>query len=1027
MLLVGAAGVASAQITDIADIQAAPASYDGTVVTVEGQVYVPSNYRGSTISGYIQDESGRGINLYGDGADVSALQDTGNIVQVTGEVDLYFTTVEIVNISDVTLVSSGNPELEPEQLSTGAAADSEWEGTFIEIQGRILSQAVGGPGVNYTVNDGSGPIVVRVVDTLGAPSFGNGKTIIARGAGGQYQDDYQVLVGSASDVYEAGAGPDTTPPTVVSAAAGDETEVTVTFNEALDATTAEAAGNYSVYETATPANTVSVSSASLSGAAVTLTLGSALTSDTGYTVEVQNVEDAAGNPIAASNTATFTYTAVATTSIAVIQADPDGYDGQVVTVQGQVYIPSDYRGTTISGYIQGASGRGINVFGSTADVAALQDIGNIVQVTGEIDVYFTTVEIIVSDVVLVSSGNDPLTPLQLSTGAAANSNYEGTFIEVTGEIISQAVGGPGTNYTVNDGSGPIVVRVVDPLGAASFSNGTTITARGAGGQYQDDYQVNVGFAADVFEYTGGTDTTPPTVVSVAAASETQLTVGFSEALDETGAETVTNYSVYETATPANAISVTAASLSGTTVTLTLASALVEETGYTIVVTNVEDGAGNAIGASNSASFTYTASGATPIADVHENLAYWTGRDVTVRGQVFLPGDYLGVRTSGYIQDASGRGINVFSFDMGQDAVYDIGNIVEVTGEVTLYGTTVEIVMSDLTLISADNPPLQPLDLATTAQANDSDYEGTYIRVSGEIQSISENGTSPVHTNYTISDGTSPVIVRVAQSFGAPVFDVGDVIWAAGAGSQFGSDFQVLVGLTSDLTDEEPADTSPPVLMQVYQNAPEQITLRFNEELDEDSAEDVANYTINVPAKADVTVVLASYSGQGLVVLTLSEEIDLDAGWTVSVTGVADTEGNTSTIVQTAEIEPEPATKVTLDGPINTFLPREGEEYPITMNLLPSMVAAGAQTEVSLRIFDMQGRLVLNLYDSRFMPDVQGDFEDESSHTVVWNGRDEFFDLVPAGAYVAHLSVTESTTGKRHQAQMPVVVATRLER
>ena len=123
----------------------------------------------------------------------------------------------------------------------------------------------------------------------------------------------------------------------------------------------------------------------------------------------------AGNTIAGSNTATFTWAGSNATPIATIQANPQSFDGQTVTVEGQVYIPTNYRGdTTFSGYIQDGSGRGINIFGTQANVAALQDPGNIVRVTGEVDIFFTTVEILnLIEVTLLSSGNPPLTPLAL--------------------------------------------------------------------------------------------------------------------------------------------------------------------------------------------------------------------------------------------------------------------------------------------------------------------------------------------------------------------------------------------------------------------------------------------------------------------------------------------------------------------------------------------------------------------------------------------------------------------------------------
>jgi hypothetical protein len=488
-------------ITPIADIQANPNAFQGQVVTVEGQVYIPTNYRGSIFSGYIQDASARGINLFGSGGDNALLFDTSNVVRVTGTVDLFFTTVEILDITEVVLVSSGNPPLTAAILSTGSAASPAWEGTFIESTGPITSAARGGPAWNYTTNDGSGPVVIRVDDALGAPQFSVGQTITGRGAGAHFQADFQILVGNSSDVFVGGGGPDTTPPELAGASGVSTTLVDVSFSESVTASTAEQVGNYEVFVTATPMNTLPISSATLasSGQLVALALGSALQQGTGYTVRVNNVEDEAGNVIAANSTVSFTFSTSPITAIADIHADLNAFLGQVVTIQAQVYIATNYRSTIFSGYVQDSSQRGINLFGGGANNTALFDTSNIVRLTGTVEIFFSTVEIVdITDVTLVSSGNPPLTPAALGTGAAANTMWEGTFIEASGTISTAARGGPGWNYTIDDGSGPVTIRVIDDVGASELSVGEMITGRGAGSQFQTEFQILVGDANDVF-------------------------------------------------------------------------------------------------------------------------------------------------------------------------------------------------------------------------------------------------------------------------------------------------------------------------------------------------------------------------------------------------------------------------------------------------------------------------------------------------------------------------------------------------
>jgi hypothetical protein len=198
VLATRAAPVTAGGVVPIADIHSNLAMYVGQIVTVQGQVYIPNNYRQNPFapSGYIQDGSGRGINLFGMTPANALLQDIGNVVLVQGEVLLFnSTTVEITSITDVELVSGGNPPLQPQHVTAAQANSSAWEGTYIEITGEITSQAPFGPARHYTVNDGSGTIVVRVVDALGLPQQPNGAVVTARGAGSGFNGQFQIIVG----------------------------------------------------------------------------------------------------------------------------------------------------------------------------------------------------------------------------------------------------------------------------------------------------------------------------------------------------------------------------------------------------------------------------------------------------------------------------------------------------------------------------------------------------------------------------------------------------------------------------------------------------------------------------------------------------------------------------------------------------------------------------------------------------------------------------------------------------------------
>jgi hypothetical protein len=97
---------------------------------------------------------------------------------------------------------------------------------------------------------------------------------------------------------------DTTPPLLISATPINANQVDVLFNEALDAVSANLAGNYNIN------NGINIQSAQLDGtnpALVHLNLLTALTNNTNYQLTVNNVSDLALNPIANNSLSNFTY------------------------------------------------------------------------------------------------------------------------------------------------------------------------------------------------------------------------------------------------------------------------------------------------------------------------------------------------------------------------------------------------------------------------------------------------------------------------------------------------------------------------------------------------------------------------------------------------------------------------------------------------------------------------------------------------------------------------------------------------
>jgi hypothetical protein len=104
-------------------------------------------------------------------------------------------------------------------------------------------------------------------------------------------------------------------------------------------------------------------------------------------------------------------------------------------------------------------------------------------------------------------------------------------------------------------------------------------------------------------------------------------------------------------------------------------------------------------------------------------------------------------------------------------------------------------------------------------------------------------------------------------------------------------------------------------------------------------------------------------------------------------------------------------QISLSVPNKPFAPDQGEKLPIEYS------AGTVHSHVTLRLFDMSGRMITTLFDGTGLP-----------FPVVkqWDGRDQLGELVPLGTYICHLEVVNNNTGKRTVKIAPIVVGTILK-
>jgi hypothetical protein len=183
-----------------------------------------------------------------------------------------------------------------------------------------------------------------------------------------------------------------------------------------------------------------------------------------------------------------------------------------------------------------------------------------------------------------------------------------------------------------------------------------------------------------------------------------------------------------------------------------------------------------------------------IAEIQANPSAFTV--VTIQGVVTLgAGVTITTRTDAYVQDGSGRGINIFSFD-APDPLLVRGNEVRITGTVEEFQGVTEITDFTSELISTGSPIPDPLVLST-GQANNTDLEGTYIGVKGVITGIGVVGSG---TNINVDDGSGEVLVRVWDITGINIsaLNEGDSVEVRAVMDIFDNESQLVPGYQDEI-------------------------------------------------------------------------------------------------------------------------------------------------------------------------------------------------------------------------------------
>ncbi len=517
---------------------------------------------------------------------IPGLKDTsGNNLAQT--VTTSFTTVP----PDLTppVVTSINPAGGASEvpISTAIAVTFSEALDAASVNGSTVSLGTaGGASVSATVSYNSATHTVSLVPSVALSKSTTYTVSIAGGNGGVQDAAGNSLAQTITSTFTT-VVPDLTPPTVTSMnpASGAtnvlaDTAVTITFSEALDASTV----NSTNISLRTNAGVVVAAAVTYNAAShtVTLTPNTPLSNNAVYRVSVANgVKDAAGNALATSVTTSFTTIAAPVPSAAMSSLWSDSTTPSTADVGEPQSLELGIKFTAnADGFI-----RGVRFYKSSSNTGS--HIGNLWSSSGQ----------------LLATGT--------FTGESASGwqtlDFASPVAVAAGTTYIASYYAPNGHFAVNRsyfGGQFTSSQLSVPANGGVFKYGNTTAFPNSSFQ-SSNYWVDVMYS--VATMPPAPDTTPPTVASVNPANKagdvattTSITVAFSEALD---AASVNNGTVrlLDGGTQINAS--LAYNSSSNTVTLTPNTALAHNRTYTLSISGVTDTAGNTLASTFNSTFT----------------------------------------------------------------------------------------------------------------------------------------------------------------------------------------------------------------------------------------------------------------------------------------------------------------------------------------------------------------------------------------------------------------------------------------
>ncbi|UCH27150.1 MAG: SUMF1/EgtB/PvdO family nonheme iron enzyme [Trueperaceae bacterium] len=398
-------------------------------------------------------------------------------------------------------------------------------------------------------------------------------------------------------------------PSVLGAVALDSTTVLVNFSEPLRDSAADPS-RYAIQN----ASGLAVIGATLNEFGTQATLTTPPQAVTSYTLTVSGVQDTAGNPIGAANTATF---------FGISDASPPSLAGAISLSNTEVLVTFSEAMETagVANTSNYTISPVLNITGAEQQPGATMVLLTTApQEQVNYTLIATNVKSAASKKLIDPTGNsatfsgipvdDGSPPEILSAVATSTTSVQVNFSEPLRDNAADA-----TLYDITDAAGNLLPVTDAVLNAFNTQATLTTLSQVAGESYTlavisvadkagnpiDPSKSTTTFAGFTsIAGSPGDDLEPPKLATVVSTGNTSVVVSYSEPVRKADAETATNYRIYASRltngslTTEATLNVTAASLGsdGTAVTLTTGSQ--SDIQYTIEVGNVRDIAGNQI-------------------------------------------------------------------------------------------------------------------------------------------------------------------------------------------------------------------------------------------------------------------------------------------------------------------------------------------------------------------------------------------------------------------------------------------------